>query len=143
MSIQHYESGPVLCINRFPVDWNVLWVESTDTEGSYSHSMRRARVKAGHYELSIIFGSMTYSDNYGHPYADDDDVFHEEVSCVEIAVYSDGRMLPLGDDDADDDFIQTVAGYIPVKSLEPYIRYLATLHSGRDRVRPPIVEEVR
>lgn len=86
------EHGDWLCTDthRWPI---MVWRSENmgDIEGVPPHYFRQAllRVESG-WDISVIWGSMTYSDNHDHPYGDwrtrEVTEFHEEPALVEVAL---------------------------------------------------------
>lgn len=109
-------------------------VDKEDHEYEYDHKVRRMRVPAENgWTMSIIWGSLTYSDNHDHPFGDfrgGPGEWHEESQTAEIRVWRrDGR-------DALED---QVAGYLTTDQVLGLLELMSTWATDEE---PCITEEM-
>ena len=95
--------GNWLCTDtrRWPL---MHWNTEEFVNEPFSHYTRQAiiRVETG-WDVSVIWGSCTYSDNYHWPFGDPytkekNDTFHEEPALVEVALHHPHREHVQGGD---------------------------------------------
>ena len=121
--------GDWLCTDtrRWPM---MSWYEETAVTPQYSHQVRQAvlRVESG-WDISVIWGSCTYSDNYSHPFGDfrtpdaEPEPFHEEPALVEVALRHPKREHVVGGD---------VLGWITEEEFARFVDAVMQLPSDWD-----------
>lgn len=122
---------PAVCVDSPFGDGDHLW------GNGYAFRSRRVRVSMENgYQLSIVWGTGTYSDNWDALRAD---AFVEEPERVEVAVFAPGgnpkRMLDLGSPGCDD--VDAVAPHCTAVDVQRLIVVVSALSTSE----PPDVVE--
>ena len=117
---------------RFPArSFDGTWGARDVVYGEHAHCTRRVRVmRENGYQLSLIWGSGTYSDNYDHTFGQPQ-VFVEEPERVEVGVYGPergGELLELGDPESG--YTDSVAGYCTTDDVLRLIRVVSMLSTS-------------